>query len=137
MLVYAAREDSEFHIPCQQRIAEAGTGPTAVFLTWNICYEFLRLITHARIYPQPWSLQEGCQFPTTLLAAPRFGVLLPTPNHLYALNQLATEFPNIRGNPVHDLHTVVLMREHGIRQICTLDSDFRRFPFLEVVSPLA
>ena len=57
-------------------------------------------------------------------------------NHLHTLSQLAAEFPDIRGNPVHDMHTVVLMREHGITQICTNDSDFRRFPFLEIVNPL-
>ena len=136
ILVYSAREDSEFHIPCQRRIAEAGTGSVDVFLTLNVCYEFLRVITHSRIYPQPWRLQDGFRFLETLLSAPRFGLLLPTPNHLYALDQLADEFPNIRGNRVHDLHTVVLMREHGISQICTMDGDFRRFPFIEVVNPL-
>ena len=29
-----------------------------------------------------------------------------------------------------------LMREHGIRQICTRDTDFHRFPFLQVIDPL-
>jgi predicted nucleic acid-binding protein len=30
---------------------------------------------------------------------------------------------------MHDAHTAVLMREHGIRTIFTRDSDFHRFPF--------
>jgi predicted nucleic acid-binding protein len=37
---------------------------------------------------------------------------------------------------VHDLHTAVLMREHGISRIVTRDADFRRFRFLDVVDPL-
>ena len=45
------------------------------------------------------------------------------------------EFPDTRANGMHDLHTVVLMREHGISRICTLDSGFRRYPFLTVVEP--
>jgi toxin-antitoxin system PIN domain toxin len=135
VLVHAAREDSEFHGPCQRRVAEAGTGSSSVFLAWNVCYEILRVITHTRIYPAPWNLQEGYRFLETLLASPRFGMLLPTPNHLYALEQLAVEFPGLRGNVVHDLHTAALMREHGISQICTMDSDFRRFPFVEVIDP--
>ena len=53
VIVYAARDDSEFHVPCQRRIAESGTGSMDVFLTWNVCYEFLRVITHPSIYPQP------------------------------------------------------------------------------------
>jgi predicted nucleic acid-binding protein len=28
------------------------------------------------------------------------------------------------------------MREHGIRRVCTRDTDFYRFPFLEVLDPL-
>ena len=37
---------------------------------------------------------------------------------------------------VHDAHTAILMREHGIRRIRTRDMDFHRFGFLEVVDPL-
>jgi hypothetical protein len=29
------------------------------------------------------------------------------------------------------------MREHGIRRIYTRDLDFQRFPFIEVLDPLA
>jgi toxin-antitoxin system PIN domain toxin len=135
VLVYAAREDAEFHFPCRQRLAEANTGSSPPFLTWNVCYEFLRVITHPRVYPQPWDLDEGCQFLTTLLEDSGFRLLLATDQHLAVLSQIAVELPSIRGNPVHDLHTAVLMREHGVSQICTLDSDFRRFPFLEVIDP--
>ena len=39
-------------------------------------------------------------------------------------------------NLVHDARTAILMREHGVRRICTRDADFHRFPFLEVVDPL-
>jgi predicted nucleic acid-binding protein len=35
-----------------------------------------------------------------------------------------------------DARTAILMREHGIRRICTRDTDFHRFPFLEVIDPL-
>ena len=50
--------------------------------------------------------------------------------------QTIEEFPDIRGNFVHDMHTAVLMREHGISRICTRDTGFHRFPFLTVVDPL-
>ena len=138
VLVYAGREDSEFYVPCRERLAQARTGSSPVFLTWNVCYEFLRVVTHTSIYPQPWiilSLDDGCRFLATLLESPRFGMLRPTERHFTVLSQIAEELPNLRGNVVHDLHTAVLMREHGISQICTLDSDFRRFPFVEIIDP--
>ena len=135
VLVYAGRDDSEFHVPCRDRLAQARTGSSPVFLTWNVCYEFLRVITHPSIYPQPWILDDGYRFLATLLESPRFGLLRPTERHLTVLSQIAEELPNLRGNVVHDMHTAVLMREHGISQICTMDGDFRRFPFIEVIDP--
>ena len=48
-----------------------------------------------------------------------------------------SELPDLRGNVMHDVHTAVLMREHGISRICTRDTAFRRFPFLTVVDPLS
>ena len=47
------------------------------------------------------------------------------------------EVPDLRGNLVHDAHTAVLMREHGVRDIFTRDTDFHRFPFLRVIDPFA
>jgi predicted nucleic acid-binding protein len=45
--------------------------------------------------------------------------------------------PPLAGNLVHEAHTAILMREPGIRRIVTRDTDFHRFPFLEIVDPLA
>jgi hypothetical protein len=47
------------------------------------------------------------------------------------------ELPHLAGNLMHDAHTAVLMREHGIRVIYTRDTDFHRFPFLELIDPVA
>ena len=41
-----------------------------------------------------------------------------------------------RQSAVHDAHAAILMREHGIGRICTRDTDFNQFPFLEVIDPL-
>lgn len=136
VLIYAVDDRSEFHDVCLRHVEGARTGHASVFLTWNICYEFLRVTTHPSVLSNPWSLHDGVNFLTRLLESPSFSVLLPTERHLRVLFQLAAELPDIRGNRVHDMHTAVLMREHGINQICTLDRDFRRFPFVEVVDPL-
>jgi predicted nucleic acid-binding protein len=52
------------------------------------------------------------------------------------LEEVIAEVPQLGGNLVHDAATAVLMKEHGIRRICTRDTDFHRFPFLEPVDPL-
>ena len=63
-------------------------------------------------------------------------MLVASDRHQAILSQTMAELPDIRGNVVHDLHTAVLMREHGVSRICTRDTDFYRFPFLQVVDPL-
>ena len=79
---------------------------------------------------------DALRFVSDLLASPGFEVLVATPRHAAVLTQTLSELPELRGNLVHDLHTAVLMREHGVSRICTRDADFRRFPFLSVVDPL-
>jgi predicted nucleic acid-binding protein len=61
---------------------------------------------------------------------------VPTDRHARVLADVVAEVPGLVGNLVHDTHTAVLMREHGIRRICTRDTDFHRFSFLEPVDPL-
>jgi uncharacterized protein len=46
------------------------------------------------------------------------------------------ELPHLAGNLMHDAHTAILMREHGIARIYTRDTDFSRFPFVEVIDPV-
>ncbi len=135
VLVYAARDDTEFHDACRRRIAEVANTPSSGLLTWNICYEFFRVVTHPRVSSQPWSLDEARRYIAGLLAALGFRLLLPTTRHMPVLAQTISELPEVRRNRVHDLHTAVLMREHGVTQICTIDSDFQRFPFVGVIDP--
>lgn len=57
--------------------------------------------------------------------------------HAWLLEAVSRQVPLLSGNLFHDAHTATLMLEHGIRRIVTRDMDFHRFPFLEVVDPLA
>lgn len=74
--------------------------------------------------------------PSTAPWRRRTDLLVATPRHVAVLARTVSEFPELRGNVLHDLHTAVLMREHGISRICTRDRDFEQFPFLTVVDPL-
>jgi toxin-antitoxin system PIN domain toxin len=136
ILVYAADADSQFHIPCREWLERQRARSDAWYTTWGIVYEFLRVTTHPRVMRQPWTARAAWQFVTTLLASPGLAVLVPTTRHADVARDVIDEFPHVAGNLFHDAHTVILMREHGIRQICTRDTDFNQFMFLEVVDPL-
>ena len=136
VLVYAVDKDSLFHGPCRDRVLQARSDPSPSFLTWNICYEFLRVTTHPRVFASPWTPTEAWSFLDALLGSPGFDLLVATPRHRAVLGRVTSDLPEISGNLFHDLHTAVLMREHGVSRICTRDTDFHRFPFLSVVDPV-
>lgn len=115
---------------------KARDDPAPAFLTWSICYEFLRVTTHARASATPVSPGEAWGFLETLLGSPGFQLLSATPRHAAVLAQTLRELPDVRGNLFHDLHIAVAMRENGVSRICTRDTDFHRFPFLSVFDPM-
>ena len=137
VLISAVDGDSPAHGVCRELMAPARRSGSQSFVTWSICYEFLRVTTHANAPGAHWTLISAVAYLEALLSSPGFQVLTATPSHAAVLAQTAWEHPDARGNLVHDLHTAVIMREHGVKRICTRNSDFRRFPFLEVVDPLS
>lgn len=136
ILLYAADQDAEAHRICRQQVEEWRRQPAPWFLTWGICYEFLRVSTHPRVFRKPWSAGTAWAFIEALIVTPGLTMLTATTRHATVLQQTLHELPDLRGNVMHDLHTAVLMREHGISRIVTRDTDFIRFPFLSVIDPL-
>jgi len=136
VLVYSADEDSPMHAACRNWLERRRARAEAWYTTWPILYEFLRVTTHPRVMRRPWNVSDAWRFITALLASPGLDLLVATERHADVAGQVLAEQPHLTGNLLHDAHTAVLMREHGIRQICTRDTDFHRFPFLEVIDPL-
>ena len=136
LLVYAANSDSQFHPRAAWWLEQQRSRSDAWCTSWPVVFEFLRVITHPRALPRPWTAPRAWSFVSALFASPGFSVLVPTERHPQVAAAVFAELPFLAGNILHDAHTAILMREHGIRRICTRDADFRRFPFLEAVDPL-
>lgn len=135
-MVYAADNHSPHHAVSRDWLAKRRAKPDVWYVTWGIVYEFLRVTTHPKVMRRPWHSVAAWGFVKALLASPSLALLVPTPRYADVAEQVLEELPEMRGNLVHDMHTAILMREHGIRQICTRDADFHRFPFVEVIDPL-
>jgi uncharacterized protein len=136
VLVYAADTSAPEHQRCRELLERWRESSAAWYLTWGIGYEFLRVVTHPRVLKRPWSGQAAHGFLEALTAAPGLGMLVPTERHPAVLRETIGEVPGLAGNLWHDAETACLMREHGIRRIVTRDTDFHRFPFLEVIDPM-
>lgn len=136
VLVYAADRSTPEHERCRELLDGWRRRSSAWYLTWGICYEFLRVVTHPRVFRQPWTAQEALRFLEALWQSPGLGMLVPGERHTDVLTDVVADVPRLSGNLIHDASTAVLMLEHGIRRICTRDTDFHRFAFLEPIDPL-
>jgi uncharacterized protein len=137
VFVYAADADSAFHRACRTWLERQQKLTEAWYTTWPILYEFVRVTTHPRVMRRPWSAMAAMKFVKALLSSPGLQMLVPSENHALVIERLIAEIPHLAGNVIHDAHTAALMREHGIRRICTRNAEFHRFAFLEVIDPMA
>ncbi len=137
ILVYAVDERAADHKLCRRAVESWRDRSFPWFTTWPVLYEFLRVVSHPRVLKRPRPMGEGVEMVRAILRAPGLSILLPTDRHAEILADTASSVPDLHGSIAHDLGTVVLMREHGIRRIVTRDAGFRRFPFVEVVDPAA
>jgi hypothetical protein len=104
--------------------------------TWPILYEFLRVSTHRRVFPKPLQPGQAVSYVNTLLAFEEVSILSATNRHPETLTSIVSDLSHPAGNLFHDIHTATLMREHGVSEIATADTDFLQFSFLKVVNPL-
>jgi len=137
IFVYAADEDSPFYAPCRGKIEEWRLLTSPWYTTWGILYEFLRVVTHPRVFRQPWTASQAWNYVEAILASPSFGLLTYSERHAQVAAEIIKKSAFLRGNILFDAQTAILMREHGIKRIFTRDTDFHRFPFLEPIDPTA
>ena len=136
ILVDAADRRAAKHVTCRRLLEEWRSEPSVWYLTWGIVYEFLRVVTHRRIFYHPWNITDAWNFVQALMASPSLQVMTETDRHAEIAQEVIAELPHARGNLVHAMNTAILMKEHGVAQIYTRDTDFHRFPFVKVIDPL-
>ena len=136
ILLYAATRGCPEHKFCVDFLREIVATGDICFLPENIIYEFLRVATHPRVFPQPLRASEAVNFMDSLLFVSNFRVLGATERHWNSLRMLLTELGEPCGNFFFDIHTAALMREHGIRRIASADNDFAKFSGFEAINPV-
>ena len=135
VLLYAANRACSEHEFCVNFLRESVAAGDTCFVPENVIYEFLRVATHPRVFPQPLRASEAVNFLDALLSVPNFRVLGATDRHWSSLRDLVMELGEPSGNFFSDVHTVALMREHGILRIASADKDFAKFSSLGVINP--
>jgi toxin-antitoxin system PIN domain toxin len=136
ILTYAVNRDCAEHGAARDALSGWLSGATPWATTWGVMYEFLRVTTHPRVFPRPLSADQAVEFLEPLLASDIVTIIGPTSRRAALLHATIRDVGRPSGNLFHDLHTAVVMREHGVSEIMTADADFRKFPFLVVTDPV-
>jgi hypothetical protein len=135
ILIYAVNQDSPLHRSAKAWLQDAMSGTETVALSWNVLLAFLRLTTRAGLFRNPMPLETALDFVDSWLDQPSVTVLQPSPQHHRVLLDLLLPI-GTGGNLTSDAHLAALAIEHGA-ELCSLDSDFARFPGLNWRNPLA
>jgi len=136
ILAYSVNRDCDEHRAAAEALRAWLSGSVPWALTWGVVYEFLRVVTHPRIFRRPLTADRALQFLDPILSSDLVSILGPTSRHEDLMRSTIRETGRPAGNFFHDLHTAVVMREHGVSEIMTADTDFRKFPFLRVTDPV-
>lgn len=134
VLIYARRQEVPQHAVARQLLKSLaeGSGPWAI--PWPCVYEFVRVVTHPRVFDPPSPLDEVLDDLDSLLASPSLTLLGEGPAHPSHFRRMLTE-GDARGNLAHDAHIAALVVEHGVSELLTADRDFARFPTVRARNP--
>jgi len=136
ILIYAEITSSAHHREARDllRCLAEGVAPWAI--PWTCLYEFLRVVTHARVFHPPVPMNVALEDLMRLLASPSLVLLAETDQHFRVLEAVVRQ-SGATGNLVHDAHIVAVCLEHGVSELLTGDRDFSRFTGLRIVNPFA
>lgn len=135
ILVYAHREDSEWHQVADQRLVELAEGRVAWAIPWPCIHEFLAIVTHPKIFAPPTPLARALDQVDAWFESPSLVLLAESQVHWERLRSLLLA-GKVAGPRVHDARIAALCVQHGVRQLWSADRDFSRFRELTVVNPL-
>jgi len=132
ILIYAHREETDLHQPAATWLYTLAQGVQRWALPVFCIGEFVRVVTHERVFNRPSTLADAATFVERLTEAPSCEVIQPGPEFVDRLFTTARE-GQATGNLIFDAQIAALCAEHGVSEILTNDDDFWRFQDLRVL----
>lgn len=134
VLVHAEILTSPFHTIARDLLNLLANGPAPWAIPWPCVYEFLRVVTHPRVYHPPMPGAAAMNDLRRILGSPSLVLLGETPRHAEVMASVV-EASGATGNLIHDAHIAALCLEHGVSELVTGDRDFARFPQIRATNP--
>jgi len=135
VLVYSEIVSLPHHRVARSLLTELAEGTVPWAIPWPCIYEFMRVVTHPRVFSPPVPVEIALHDLGQILASPTLTLLSETDRHSDVMRAIV-EPSGVTGNLLHDAHIAALCVEHGVSELVTGDRDFSRFP-IRVVNPFA
>jgi hypothetical protein len=132
VLVYAHRPGSSHHELAADWLRHLAEGPVPWGLPVFVLGEFVRVVTHPKIFAEPSSLDVAFGFVAAVLESPTLRLLTPG-ERFVALFEECVRRAEARGNLAFDAQIAAVCREAGAASLLTRDRDFLRFPGIETL----
>ena len=132
VLVMAHRAESPQHAITLARLTSLANREVPWALPVFCIAEFVRVVTHRRVFDPPTDLTTALRFIEGLLEAPSARLLLPTDAYPREFARVSTD-AKATGNLTFDAQIATVCAEHGVREIITADRDFARFDGLSPI----
>jgi len=134
VLVFATIRSCPEHGRALEVLRSLSEGGVAWAVPWPCVYEFLRVVTHPRVYHPPMPMDTALRNLRAILASPSLVLLSETPRHAEVMETVIRD-SGATANLLHDAHIVSLCLEHGVTELVTGDRDFTRFTGLTITNP--
>ncbi len=135
LLIYARREEAPGHRKALELLRKLAEGQEPWAIPWPCIYEFLRVVTHPRVFDPPTRMEDALADLESLLRSPSLRMLGEGSAHREHMRRTIRQ-GGVSGNLVHDAHIAALVVEHGVRELWTSDRDFTRFSGLRIRNPI-
>lgn len=135
ILLYAVNRDSPTHVRARHWLDDVLSSDETIGIPWVVVLGFLRMATNARVFARPLTGDQALAVADAWLAQPNVTALSVADSHWSILRPLLADATNV-GASATDAHLAALAIENGA-ELCSADSDFRRFEGLRWRNPLA
>lgn len=99
--------------------------------------ETLRLLTHPKVFPSPVKLGKAVAALSDLIESYNIRILDEDVYWWKSLSAVEKLIPGLKGNEIFDARIAICLKQHNVKRIYTLDSDFKKYPFLQSIRPLS
>lgn len=129
--MYARRRELREHTQAVAALRRLAEGNALFGLPVFCVAEFVRIVTHRRLFDPPTRVADAFGFIGALLESPNARLLLPG-ERFFALFSQMSAAADTSGNLLFDAQIAALCVESGVNEIVTNDRDFSRFPELRI-----